>query len=161
MASQPSQPATAEGNPLLSYYREWTDKTPYVTRVTLIALVVSYLFSWLISTAEVLGNTPYFTVFCYEIYRLLLSPLVGNNFMSLALVILSFPSMGARVENCLGSCAFISLMGTLTLLTSGAFIMLCLLLNTFDMPEAMFFHCRDFWLVLFGLITMECTQVRV
>ena len=127
----------------------------------MISLVITYLISFLISTDLLVGNIPFFTLFNFEIYRLLLSPLVGNSFMSLIFVALLFPGMGARIENCLGSCAFLSLIGTLTLVTNVAFAAVCLFLNIFDMPEAMFFRCHDFWVVLFGLITMECTQVKL
>ena len=54
-----NQPPASNDNPILSYYREWSDKTPYVTRVTMIVLVVSYLVSFFVPSDTVLGNTPY------------------------------------------------------------------------------------------------------
>lgn len=155
-----SQPPASNDNPVLTYYREWSEKTPYVTRVTMIVLVVSYLVSFFVPSDSVLGNTTYFSILNFEVYRLILSPLVGNSIFNIVLIALFFPGMGGRMESSLGSSAFLVLMGTLTLMTNVIFVVLCIFLYyVANVAEAVFYTCSGFWLVLFGLITIECLQV--
>lgn len=148
-------------NPILSYYREWSDKTPYVTRTTMIVLLVTYLLSCLpLRLDTVLGNTTYFSILNFEVYRLFLSPLVGNSIFNIVLIALFFPGMGARMESSIGSSAFLFLMGTLTIITNVVFVLSCLFLYYIgNLAVAVFYTCSGFWFVLFGLITMECFQV--
>ena len=155
-----NQPSPNNDNPILTYYREWSDKTPYVTRVSMIALLVSYLISFVYPTDKSLGNTTYFSVLSYEVYRLILSPLVGNSIFNVVLIALFFPGMGARMESSIGSSAFLFVIGTLTVTTNIMFVAVCLFLYFIaNLAEAVFYSCSGFWLVLFGLITMECLQV--
>jgi membrane associated rhomboid family serine protease len=148
-------------NPILSYYREWADKTPYVTRSLMIVLIVSYIVSIFVESDKLLGNTPFFTMLNYEVYRLILSPLVDNSIFNIVLVALFFPGMGGRMENGLGSTSFLFLMGTLTLVTNVAFVAVCLFLYYIGgVAEAIFYDCSGFWVILFGLITIECLQVH-
>jgi membrane associated rhomboid family serine protease len=152
---------TNNANPILSYYREWADKTPYVTRSLMIVLIVSYIVSLFVESDKLLGNTPFFTILNYEVYRLILSPLVDNSIFNIVLVALFFPGMGGRMENGLGSSSFLFLMGTLTLVTNVAFVAVCLCLYYIGgVAEATFYDCSGFWVILFGLITIECLQVH-
>lgn len=155
-----SQEPVNNANPILNYYREWADKTPFVTRSLMIVLFISYIISVFIPTDTVLGNTAFFTVLNYEVYRLILSPLVDNSILNIVLVALFFPGMGGRMESALGSSSFLFLMGTLTLVTNTAFVVVCLCLYYLGgVAEAIFYECSGFWVVLFGLITIECLQV--
>lgn len=150
-------PPAAPDNPILSYYREWSEKTPYVTRSTMIILLVSYVVSFFIETDKLLGNKPYFA---YEAYRLFLSPLVGNTLLNVVLVGLFFPALGGRMESSLGSSAFLMLLGTLTLATNIMFVVVCFLLYyVANLVESVFYECKSFWVILFALITIECFQV--
>ena len=150
-------PSAVPDNPILSYYREWSEKTPYVTRSAMITLLVSYLVSFFIETDNLLGNRPYFA---YEVYRLFLSPLVGNTILNIVLVGLFFPVIGGRMESSLGSSAFLVLLGTLTLVTNILFVVVCFLLYyVANVVESVFYECKSFWVILFGLITIECFQV--
>lgn len=155
-----NQPQSNNDNPILSYYREWSDKTPYVTRTTMILLLVTYLVSFLADLNDYFGNVTYYSILNYEVYRLFLSPLVGNSIFNVVLMALFFPAMGARMESSIGSSAFLILMGTLAITTNVVFVLICLFLYYVgNLAEAMFYSCSGFWLVLFGLITMECLQV--
>lgn len=157
-----NQAPPSNDNPLLSYYREWSEKTPYVTRSVMITLLVSYIISFFITTDDLLGNKAYFSILKFELYRLILSPLVGNSILNIVLVALFFPGMGGKMESSLGSSAFLTLLGTLTILTNMAFVVVCLLLYfVASTAESVFYDCSGFWVVLFGLITMECLQVRL
>lgn len=150
---------TNHGNFCVAYYRDWISKTPFVTRNTMHVLIISYSISWLFPTEILIGNTPSFSVFGYEIYRLFLSPLAGDSLVNLVFVAFSFPSMGSRIEMCVGSCAFLFLIVIVSLITNIAFAVVCIILHHCTIPEAIFYRSSGFWLVLFGLITVECSQV--
>lgn len=146
-------------NPIISWYEEWSNKTPYVTRVLMIILATSYLISWIFETDKVFNNSISSTITKYEVYRLIFSPLCSNSILSIILAVLFFPRIGTKMETSLGSASFFFLIGTLTLLVNSIFIAVCLLLYLIgNMPEANFFSCAGFWLILFALITMECFQ---
>jgi membrane associated rhomboid family serine protease len=156
----PPPPVVNQSNPLLNYYEEFSNKTPYVTKVTMIWLLVAYLISWFIASDKVLANTPYFTVYNFEIYRLIFSPLVSNSIFNIVLAAMSFPALGAKMETSLGSGAFLVLLLTLSLITNIVFAVVCVVMYLFGSAEAIFYECSGFWLILFGLITMDCIQVR-
>ena len=165
-SSDDSAPAVGPGggggpppnNPLVSYYREFTERTPYITRTSLLAMAGCYLVSFLFNAEMVLGNTPFFTVFSFEVYRIITAPFVGNSILTLLMVALFYPAMGTKMETSLGSAAFLYLMAVLTVVINVVFVVVCLLLYAVGLVEALFYSCSSFWLVLFGLITIECMQ---
>ena len=157
-SDQQQQTGPPPNNPFLSYYREFEERTPYVTRISMIVMIICYLLSFFFDAVMFLGNTPYFTLYSFEIYRLVTSPFVGNSIITLVLIAMFFPTMGAKFETSLGSAFFLFLMGTLTLVTNIVFVMSCFLLNLLGLVEAIFYNCSGFWVVLFGLITVECMQ---
>ena len=147
-------------NPFMSAYTNWSDSNTWITRHTMVGIVVIYLLSFLFPSLDlVLGNTPYFTLFSFELYRLILSPLVGNSILTVILIALFYPNMGTRMETSIGSSAFIHLLGMITLFTNTIFATLCLFMYFMGTIEALFWSCSGFWTVLFGLITIECLQI--
>lgn len=119
-------------------------------------IILTYLFSWIFDLDKVLGNMPFFTLFNFEVYRVILSPIVGNSIMSVILIALFYPVMGRKMESSLGSTAFLLLIGTISLITNITFDLVCLVFYFGGMVDAMFWNCSGFWTVLFGLITIEC-----
>lgn len=154
--SQPSAPA---GNPALEFYNRWSDKTPYATRVIVIGLVVEYILSFFLPFEDYLGNTPQYTILHFEIYRLLFAPFVGNSILTLILSLMSFPSMGSRLEWSMGTSSFLALLGTLSLATNVLFVIICYLLYLMGSQWVLYMGCNGFWTILFSLITIECMQV--
>jgi membrane associated rhomboid family serine protease len=150
------QPAA---NPALEFYNKWSDKTPYFTRTIVIVIIVEYILSFFLPIEDYLSNVPRYTIFSFEIYRLLLSSMVGNSFITLILILMSFPSMGTRLEQSMGSASFLSLLGTLSLATNIIFTLICFLLYMVGTTSALFWECEGFWTILFSLITIECMQV--
>lgn len=73
-----------ESNPLLHWYKEWILKTPFITRNTMVMILVVYLSSFIFDLTIYLANVPYFTIQYFELYRLILSPLVGNSIFSVS-----------------------------------------------------------------------------
>lgn len=154
-----SQSTPQQNNPILQYYQRWSEQTPYVTKATMIGLLITYFFSFFFQADMVLGNLTYFTVFRYEIYRVLVSPLVGNSIFMIILIALFFPTMGGKMESSCGSSKFLYLMFLISMLTNLSFCLICSILSVSGMPEALFWNCSGFWLILFSLITIECLLV--
>jgi membrane associated rhomboid family serine protease len=146
-------------NPILNWYDEWSNKTYFITRITMITLVTSYLLSCFLDTDKFLKNSVYFTVIHYEVYRLIASPFCSNSNLNVILSALFFLKMGITFESNLGSAAFFSMLGTFNLLVNLIFIAVCLLLYYIcHMPEAIHFSCAGFWNILFAFLTVECFE---
>ena len=161
---QPSSSNGAENasnsNPLLNYYQQWSERTPYVTRVTTVSLCFLYILSFFIPLDSYLGNTPFFVVQHFEIYRLLLSPLVGNSILSLIIILLSYPTMAQRMENSSGSAAFLSLILIFTLAINVLVTVICYIFFIMSIfPEAIFWRSAGFFSIFFALLTIECMMV--
>lgn len=143
-------PAT---NPFLSAYESFKDKTPFLTRAILMVQVISYLFSWIYNYHMALATIPYFVCFQFEIYRIVLSPLVNTNLFTLLFAFLSFQPLGTRLEHSMGTVTFGWFCGGLALLANVGFLVFCLLIyaltgdNGYLMSSA-----SGVWLILFGAI---------
>lgn len=148
-----------QSNPVLSYYQDWASRTPYVTRCCMIGMLSFYILSFFFKTDLILGNQAYYTVMKLEIYRLVLSPLVGNSIINMILIAIFFPEMGARIEYNIGSAGFLSLIGLLTLAVNTSFALFCISMFYAGSHVALFWSCAGFWTVLFALITIECLQL--
>lgn len=151
--------STPPPNPVLQYYQNWSEKTPYVTRTTTIGLVVIFLLTIFWNADVYLGNTTYFTLMSFEIYRIILSPLVGNSVFALVFIFLIFPQLGMKLESTMGSGQFLSTMGTITILSNVGFNVICLLLYFMKNAEALFWNACGFLPIIFGVLTIECMQV--
>jgi membrane associated rhomboid family serine protease len=146
-------------NPVLAYYQEWAEKTPFVTRYSLIVMFTLFVLSLFLPLDMFLGNMPYFTVYKFEVYRIFLSFLVGNSFLMLIFACLFFPSMGGRMEAAYGSAYFLYLILMFAVLTNVTYTVVCVLFGLMGSDEMMFMNCSGFWVVLFSFITMECMLV--
>ena len=161
MSGQQPQSLPRPTDPFTTHCREWITGTPYVTQSLMALLVLSYIMSKFVPVVSLIENTPFSTVFCFEMYRLVVSPLVGDSVANLILVAISFRSMGTRVEYSLGSAAYVCVILTITLMTNIVFATSCILLHYFSVPAALSYGSSGFWVVLFGLTSMECTQVSL
>jgi membrane associated rhomboid family serine protease len=148
-----------QGNPLVESYNAWSERTPFVTKSVTISLVVAYILSFFVTLEAYFGNIPYYTIFRFEIYRLILSPFVGNSILFMILVLISFPSLGTKFENSMGSASFLSLLLILTLVTNVYFVMTCLIMYGLSGPIFLMLVCQDFWTLLFALISIDCFLV--
>lgn len=150
---------TGGSNPVVTYYNEWSERTPFVTKYTVIILVISYFISWIFDTSDWFADIPAYTLLRFEIYRLLLNPFVGNSILMLLLTIIMFVVMAGKFESSQGSLRFLFLMGTMSLLTNLGFIVFCLFGLIWD-DVALYWACQGFWNVCFALITIDCMLVR-
>jgi hypothetical protein len=122
-------------------------------------LTIVYILTWFINLESWLANIPYYTLFYFELYRLLLSPLVGNSFLTLIITFMVYPSLGIKMENSMGSSAFLYLMIFATLAVNILFVVLCVLWSLLSSSSyALTLPSMDFWILLFALIALDCMQ---
>jgi membrane associated rhomboid family serine protease len=143
-------------NPILDYYKRWSEKTALCVRSTTLLLIVLYILSWFIELDRLFANIPAYTIGYFEIYRLVLSPLVGDSIINLIVIIMWFPMMASNFESSMGSAYFSWLMLMITLLTNIGFCAICFTLWLFGVKYALFMVSHGFFVVLFGLLTIDC-----
>ena len=154
--SSQNQGQPIQGNPLLRYYDMWSQTTPAVTRSSTIALVILYLFSWIIDLVEYLGNTPYYTIYYIELYRIILSPFVGNSLLSVIFILLFYPTMASRLEQSMGSGSYLAFVTTMSIVTNISFALICLIMSILSGNQLpMLMQCAGFWSVCFSLIVVR------
>ena len=156
---QQGQQPPQGGNPLAQSYNAWSEKTPFLTRIIAIITVVLYILSWFIPLDLLFSNIPRYTLYRFEIYRLILSPLVGNSLLTLILGLFMFVPSGSRFESSIGSAAFGALLLTITLSVNLLFLASCFLLYAAGINGALYWGCSDLWLWVFALMSIECFRV--
>ncbi len=159
-AMSSSQPASSiQSNPMLQSYQAWSERTPYITRISTITLVAIYIISFFLPLTYYLANIPYYTLYKYQIFRVVTSPLVGNSIFMLLLILLTYPALGLKMEASLGSGAFLSMLFTIDVLVNLSFLLLSTLAYIFGV-NSLRWECGNFWLILFTLLTIDCMQVQ-
>lgn len=148
-----------QGNPLRKMYEDWSSRTTLVTRSVFLLIIFLYLTTFLLPLDTMFTNIPYFTIQHFEIYRLLLAPMVGNSFFTIILMAFFYPAMGSRVESSVGSAAYLFDILIIGVVTNVLFTAVCILLSLVGMSEAMFFSSAGFWTIIFALIMIECLQI--
>ena len=156
MSSANEPPPT---NPILSAYETFKNDTPLVTRYTITTITVSWFASFFVDPSFALNCIPYFTIYKFEIYRIITSPLVCQWILSLIFAYIGFVDHGKRLEFSIGSTAFAWLMITLAFLTNVIFLIVCFTLYglTGD-PAFLYMQSSGIWIILFGLISIECVR---
>jgi Rhomboid family len=168
-SSNNEQPSPPNNNPILTVYEGWYHNTPFVTRSILSIQLMSYLVSWFIGSDLInfaLANIPHFILSPhYEIYRLLTSPyLVNTSLLSLIFTFLSFNEQGKRLEYSLGSTRFVILCIAIGVITNIIFLLLSIVMfyahggGDAAASHVLLSSASGIWLVLFGIIAMECVQ---
>jgi membrane associated rhomboid family serine protease len=156
MSSTSTPPAQ---NPVLTAYEGFCRETPLVTRAVLIVQFATFLLSYLVDLTYAIANTPNFTIFHYEVYRILLSPFICTSFLSLVFAYLSFGDNGRRLEFSMGSSAYVVLLLTIGVLTNllhlAVFMTFYFLTNN---EVYLFTKSYGIWIILFGIISIECAQ---
>lgn len=148
--------SSSNSNPVLDYYQRFCDKTPFVTRTLTVFIVVEYILSFFIHFEDYLGNVTRFTILGFEIYRMLLSPFVGNSILTLIILLISYPSIGSQMEWSMGSSSYLYLMCAMSIATNLIFNAVCLLLMLVPNSGSLQYSCQGFWIILFSLITIDC-----
>lgn len=155
-----SQPISSQlnQNPFLEFYQKWCEKTPYVTRTIVIIILVEYIISFFTTVDIWFSNIPKYTIFSVELYRIIISPFVGNSILTLIILLLSYPTLGSKMEWSMGSSAYLFMIIAYSLITNIIFDVCCVLLYLNGTPDALYYTCQGFWTILFSLITIECMR---
>ena len=146
-------------NPVLSAYENFVRDTPLVTRYVLTSQFVTWFVSFFLDLSPALSVIPHFTLIKFEIYRILLSPLVCSSFITLAFAYLSFIDNGRRLEFSMGSTHFAWLLLTIGIFTNTAFLILSFAMYLMSGNTLwLFSQSRGIWVILFGIIQIECSK---
>jgi len=106
-----------------------------------------------------LATIPYFVCFQFEIYRIVLSPLVNTHLFTLLFAFLSFLQLGKRLEYSMGTVAFGWFCGGVALLANTGFLVFCVLIYAMTREKGyLMASASGVWLILFGAIAAECVQ---
>lgn len=159
MSSTGANGPPPDTNPILSGYESFVQSTPLVTRYVITTLSLSWLFSWFIDPSYPLANIPLFTVFHFELYRIVLSPLICTSLLSLVFSYISFTDNGKRLEYSMGSTAFCWLLLTIGGVTNLAFIAVCLFFYGVTAAQTfLIMPSQGIWTILLGVIAVECAN---
>ncbi|KAL7535757.1 hypothetical protein ACHAWF_005263, partial [Thalassiosira exigua] len=137
-------------NPVLTAYESYIRDTPLITRYILNATVISFFVSFFFSPAYLLANIPMFTVFKFQLYRILTSPMICTDILSLFFTFMGFMNHGVKLEQSMGSSMFA---------TNVLFLVISILLwgltnsDTYLAGASM-----GIWTVLLGIIAVECAE---
>ena len=159
MSSPPSGNQPPPPNPILSAYEGFVRDTPLVTRYTLSTLFISWFVSFFFRPSHAFGTIPYYCIVKFQLYRLVLSPLVCESALSLLFAYLCFIESGKRLEFSLGSTAFAWYMLTITFVTNGLFLASTFLLYGLSGNVGfIMMQSVGIWTILFGIIATECIK---
>ena len=146
-------------NPVLTAYESYLQSTPLITRYVLNAQIISFFAGFFFSPAYLMANIPLFTLFKFQLYRILTSPLICADILSLFFTFMGFMSHGVKLEQSMGSTLFGVLFFTLTIVTNILFLIVSMLLwgltNNGDYLSAV---SMGIWTVLLGIIAVECSE---
>jgi membrane associated rhomboid family serine protease len=146
-------------NPVLNAYETFIRETPLVTRYVLTSQFVTWVFSFFADPSFAVANIPHFTVFKFELYRIVLSPFICPGLFSLIFAYMSFVDNGRRLEFSMGSTAFGCLLLTIGVLTNLAYLIVSFLLYGLTGNQGLLFlPSLGIWLILFGVIAIECSK---
>jgi len=144
-------------NPILSAYESFARETPLVTRYVIQTLVIGYIISFIFDFTFAISNIPFFTVYRFEIYRLIFAPFFSGNLLTVIFGSIAYSTYGKIFEYSKGSTNFGVLIFLIGFLTNVTFVFLCIV-------HSIITHQND-WLVLKsvgpfsiipGLMAFEC-----
>lgn len=144
-------------NPLLNAYENFQTQTPLVTRLLVSLQVIGFISSWFWDAKYALGCSLQFTIFRFEFYRVLLSPLVNDSLFGLAFVFLAFIDHGRRLEVNMGSTRFAWYCLWLGTLANTSFLLTSLILYFLTNESTwLITSSSGIWTILMGLLAMDC-----
>jgi membrane associated rhomboid family serine protease len=157
--SPSSSSGPPESNPVLTAYESYVRDTPLVTRYVLNSVVISYFMSFIVDPTFALGNIPYFTLFRFQLYRIVTSPLVCSSILNLFFAFMGFMNNGVKLEQSMGSALFGALFFKLTIFTNLLFLIVSILLYGLTNNEGYLAGVSvGVWTALLSIIAVECAQ---
>lgn len=157
MPSESNGPPPA--NPFLTAYESYLRSTPLITRYVLNSILVSFFAGFFFSPAYLLANIPMLTLFKFQLYRIVTSPLICSDILSLAFAFMGFLNHGVKLEQSMGSSMFAVLFFTLTVVSNILFLVISILLWGLTNSDAYLVAASlGIWSVLLGIISVECSE---
>jgi membrane associated rhomboid family serine protease len=148
-----------QDNPILTAYESYQKDTPFITRTIMSAQAVSYVVNIFFDSSFAFANKPVFTIYKYEVYRIITSLFICSSFFSLIFAYFSFVPVGKRLELSTGSTEFACNFLTIGVLTNVLYLVVTVLLDTLVAGQYwLILPSFGLWNSLFGLIAMECTR---
>ena len=145
-------------NPINRAYEAWAARTPVVCRCLCVGLAACYGFSWILDLQRGLEVVPFRIVRRLELWRLVLSPCVGNSLLGtvVALFVLG-DGVGPRLEQSWGSMRMMIATLTASVVINVSFCGLCYLFTMMiGSAEPALASMSGGWPLLLCLITIEC-----
>eukprot|EP00804_Cyclotella_cryptica_P001943 CCRYP_007373-RB/>CCRYP_007373-RB protein AED:0.38 eAED:0.38 QI:244/0.5/0.6/1/0.5/0.6/5/0/336 len=159
MPSDSNNSGPPQPNPILTAYEGYIRDTPLVTRYVLNSLLISFFLSFFVNPAYALANIPLFTIFKFELYRVLTSPLICTDILSLFFAFMGFMNHGIRLEQSMGSSLFAVLFFSLTLVSNLLFLIISIILWGLTNSQGYLVGVSmGIWSVLLAIIAVECSQ---
>ena len=147
-----------DNNPINRAYEAWAARTPVVCRGLCVGLAACYGFSWILDLQRGLETVPFRIVRRFELWRLILSPCVGNSLLGtvVALFVLG-DGVGPRLEQSWGSMRMMIATLTASIVINVSFCALCYLFTMMiGSAEPALAAMSGGWPLLLCLITIEC-----
>ena len=130
-----------------------------ITRYILICQAITWILSFFIDFSFAIANNTHYTIFRFELYRIVLSPFVCTSLMSLVFAYISFVDNGRRLEFSMGSTAFAALLLTIAVVTNLLFLVVCGILYALSGNRGYLFSPSiGIWIILFAVIAIECAK---
>lgn len=146
-------------NPVLTAYEGYLRDTPLITRYVLNSILISFFTSFFFSPAYLLANVPIFTILKFQLYRIITSPLICSDILSLFFAFMGFMNHGVKLEQSMGSTLFAVLFFTLTIVTNVLFLIISFILwGLTNNDKHLAGVSMGIWVVLLGIIAVECAQ---
>lgn len=146
-------------NPILNGYEQFVQDTPFVTRSILTTLGATWVLGCFVDLSYATATIPYYCLWRFEVYRLLISPLICQSILTLIFAYLSLTDNGKRLEYSMGSSAFAWYLLTVALCTNTAFVGLLVFANSLSGNQSLLlYRSVGIWTILFGLVATECSR---
>ena len=85
-------------NPVVTAYESYLRDTPLITRYVLNATAISYITGFVFNPAYLLANIPTFTIYKFQLYRIITSPMICTDILSLFFTFMGFMNHGVKLE---------------------------------------------------------------
>jgi len=146
-------------NPILTAYDSYRKDTPMITRAVMSTQAVAYIVNLFFDSSFAFANKPVFTVYKFEVYRIVTSLFICSSFFSLIIAYFSFVPAGKRLEFSTGSTEFACNFLTIGVYTNVLYLVFTLILDSLVVSQYwLIIPSFGLWNSFFGLISMECTK---
>lgn len=147
-------------NPVATAYESYVRDTPLITRYVLNSIMISFVAGFtFFNPSYLLANIPILTIFKFQLFRIVTSPLICSDILNLFFAFMGFMNHGVKLEQSLGSSMFAVLFFTLTIATNILFLIVCILLWGLTNKNGYLMQASyGIWTALLAIIAVECSE---